>query len=1038
MKKIYSAKFYVFLLGLYLLPSIMPAQSICFDPASDNRYETGSFPAATCTADFNSDGKPDIAALRSGSVEILFGNGTTSGTFDPAVSYQHNLSAGAIETADFNNDTKADLILFGTHGPDDAALFINNGNGTFAPAIELSFGTNNGSGPYKSDMRMSDFDGDGKKDLVINDITLNRLYILKNNGNSTLTVTDTLLTGTRPNSLAVGDLNNDGRDEIAVAYGAGATSNDSMSYFMNNGSGLFGNRTSIYVSSIQFNQRELAIAKLDNGNSGDLLVDIGGLGVFLNNGSQVFTQQPSANLGGYSSQIVVADFNGDNKKDIASADYDNRRVCVALGNGNGTYQSMNAYSANGRDQHITFSDFDNDTRADFVTANNQLIGNITFLKGQADGSFGSYAMRTGERPTAIAAGLVNNDAYEDLVVVHNQGRKVATLLGNSDGTFQNTIYDTCWQGMSSMELGDFNNDLKLDVVAIGSTTNILSGNNTGHFAILGNIATGFAGGGDYSSAQGDFNHDNNLDLIITYVNQDSFSVLLGNGDYTFDAPVKYYAGDYPTETIASDISNDGNLDLLIASDQGNDVRIFIGNANGTFQTGVSYATGASPRAVVAADFNKDGFKDFAAANGNGNNITVYLATGVNTFSSSVTYPLIGTSISATEMTAAYIDADTIFDLLITDAQNNTVILLLGNSNGTFQNAQAFAVETSPQELVVADFNNDGANDFAAVNKESYNVTVVLNNNAYITTGGSPSFCIGDSVLLTASPGFSYEWSTGATTQSIYVNTTGSYSVSITNQSGSCTTVPPSVSITSQSAPNVLFNTDGNGTKCVSDGSINLAGVAGQPQGGTYSGNFVTNGLFNATASGAGQFVVTYSYSNGCGTDSESDTITIDNEVLASISLPNDTFCIGGGTLTLSDYSSPAGGNWGANNNVITEVNLSQVPSGTYQLHYAIVAGGCKDTAYATVEVLDCTGIEEQDESVLNVYPNPSSGSFIIQIENDQKFETMQLFDVNGRKVLQQNIEDLLTVAVNTQLPEGIYTLQLLSKQSVVRRQIAVN
>ncbi len=1036
MKKIYSIRLYLLLAGLYLLPSVMPAQSICFDPAADNRYETGSFPSASCTADFDNDGKPDVAVIRPGTVDVLMGNHTSTNTFDAKVSYSHNLSAGAIETADFNNDNKPDLVLFGTHGPDDVALLINNGNGTFAAAIEFSFGTNNGSGPYNNDLRMSDFDGDGKKDLVINDKNLNRLYILKNNGNSAFTVTDTLLTGASPNSLAVGDLNNDGRDEIAVAYGPGASSNDSMSYFMNNGSGLFGDRTSIYVSSLTFNQRELAIAKLDNGNSGDLLVDVGGLAVFLNNGSQVFNQQPSANLGGYSSQILVADFNGDSKKDIASADYDNGRVCVVLGNGNGTYQGMNAYSANGRALHIIFTDFDNDARGDFVTTNNQSIGNISFLKGQADGSFGSYALRTGERPTAIAVGLVNNDAYEDLVTVHNQGRRVATMLGNSDGTFQNTLYDSCWQNMSSMELGDFNNDLKLDVVAIGSTTNILSGNNSGHFAILGSIASGFAGGGDYSSAQGDFNHDNNLDLIITYVNQDSFSVLLGNGDYTFDAPVKYYAGDAPMETIASDMNNDGNLDLLTANDQGNDVRIYLGNANGTFQTGVPYATGASPRAVVVADFNKDGFKDFAAANGNSNNITVYLATALNTFSSSVTYPLIGTSISATEMAAAYIDADTIFDLLITDAQNNTVILLQGNSNGTFQNAQAFAVETSPQELVVADFNNDGANDFAAVNKESYNVTVVLNNNSYITTGGNPSFCVGDSVQLTASNGFSYEWSTGATTQSIYVSTTGSYSVSITNQSGSCTTVPPSVSVTSQSAPSVIFNTDNNGRKCVTDGSINLAGIGGQPQGGVYSGNFITNGLLNATAAGAGPHVVTYTYTNGCGSDSKSDTVFLDAEVLASINLPNDTFCNTGGTLTLSDYSSPAGGTWGANNNVITVINLAQVPANTYLMHYAIQAGGCRDTAYVTVEVLDCTGIEELDESIVSVYPNPNNGEFVISINNDQKFSMLSVFDSEGKRYLEQPLTDnQLSV---TELAKGIYTVVLQNNKDVVRKRIIVH
>lgn len=1036
MKNLYSATRSVLSVGLYLLPCLMTAQSLCFDPASDNRYETGSFPAATCTADFNTDGKPDIAALRPGSVEVLFGNNTSSNTFAPAVSYPHNLSAGAIQSADFNSDNKADIVVFGTHGPDDLALFINNGNGTFAAAIEFSFGTNNGSGLWNNDMRMSDFDGDGKKDLVINDKNLNRLYILKNNGNSTFTVTDTLITGSNPNSLAVGDLNNDGRDEIAVAYGSGSASNDSLSFFMNNASGLFGNRTSLHVSSVPGNIRRLAIARIDNGTSGDLLADkTGGVAVFLNNGSQVFTAQPAAALGAASSFLIVADFNGDTKNDIASADYDNNRVAVVLGNGNGTFQALNSYSANGRPLHLTYGDFDNDSRGDMVTANNQVPGNITFLKGQTDGSFGSYALRTGARPTAIATGFVNADAFEDLVVVHDQQKTLATMLGNGDGTFQNSLFDTCWWGMSSVELGDFNNDLKMDVVAVGTVTNILSGNNTGHFTILGSLSTGFTGGGKYSSAQGDFNHDNNLDLIVAYNNKDSFSVLLGNGDFTFDPPVKYYAGDLPMSTVTADMNNDGNMDLLIANELGNDVRIFAGNANGTFQPAVSYATGASPRNLVAADFNKDGFKDFAASNDNANSITVYLATALNTFSSSVTYPLVGTSISSTEMVAADMNSDTILDLLISDSQNNTVIMLLGSSNGTFQNAQAFSTDKNPNEIVVADFNNDGAIDFATVNKEAYNVTVVLNNSSYITTAGNPSFCIGDSVQLTASPGFSYAWNTGATTQSIYVSATGTYSVSITNQSGSCTTVPPSVSVSSQSAPSVTFNTDGNGRRCETDGNINLANIGGMPQGGVYSGSFVNNGIFNAAAAGGGAHVVTYSYTNGCGTDSESDTIFLDAEVLAAISLPDDTFCIGGGTLTLSGYGSPAGGLWGVNNIIITEVNLAQVPANTYNLHYAIVAGGCRDTAYVTVEVLDCTGVEELEASVMSIYPNPNHGHFVITISNDQKFNLIRLYDIMGKRQFEGPVTDKNIVLNN--LVAGTYVVELSNETAVARKQIVV-
>ena len=1037
MKKVYfnRTKTSAFLLLFGLFSALWcEAQSLCFDPAADNRYETSNAAYASAVADFNNDGDSDLVVVSTGSFDLLLGN--SDGTFQPRQVFSTGLSSVCIGAADFNNDNRPDVVTF-NQDADDVSLFINNGSGGFNNPISFQFGTASGTGLYISDMRLVDFNNDGKKDLVINDKDDDRVYILKNNGNSTFTVTDTLITGDNPNSLAVGDLNNDNRPDILVGYGYGTSSNDSISFFMNNGTGLFGNRSSLFILSFATNQRELAIDKINSDNFGDIIAhEVTELGIWLNNGSQVFTHQPTVFVGAYSTQIVTADFNGDNKKDLAVGDYNGQRVCVALGNGNGTFQNYVAYSAGGRCNHILLSDFDADGRADLISSNLQPDGNIAFLKGQTDGSFGSYSLRTGQRPSAIAVGLVNNDAFEDIVVVHDQQKTISTMLGNADGTFQNTIYDTAFWSMSSIELGDFNNDGKSDVVAVGPSTEILSGNNTGHFAQQGNILTGFAGGGDYSSAAGDFNHDTFLDLAVTYSNQDSASVLLGNGDFTFAPAVKYYAGDMPVFTLAYDMNADNNVDLLFANDQSNDVSIRLGNANGTFQGAVTFATGANPRTVCVGDFNGDGLKDFAAGNGNGNSMSVFLATSVMNFASPATYSL-GSNISPKDMVAARMNSDTILDILVVDQQNSQVLLLIGNGNGTFQNALSYGADKETYGMAVADFNNDGANDFAAVNRSTNNVTVVLNNNAFITASGTTNICTGQDVTLSASSGYSYLWSTGATTSSITVNTADVYTVSITNQSGTCTSVPPSVTVSVSSGPNVIFNTALSGPKCVTDGNINLASVAGQPQGGTYSGNFVSNGIFNASAAGVGAHVVTYSYTDGCGTDSESDTIFVDSEVLASINFPSDTFCDNVGQTLLAPYGLPAGGVWGVNNNVVTSVNPSQAGPGTYLLHYTIVAGGCRDTAYVNVEVITCTGIEEMSDMSFSVYPNPSNGNFVIDIQNDQKFSVLKITDLAGRYVFEQQLAGEKVITCSTSLSAGVYLVQLLSDNGSLSKRVMI-
>jgi hypothetical protein len=460
---------------------------------------------------------------------------------------------------------------------------------------------------------VGDVNGDGKLDLVVANTFDSTVSVLLN---TTAPAAVTLSfaahqdfgTGAEPRSVTVGDMNGDGKLDLAVANNSGNT------------------------LSVLLNTTAPGVA------------------------TPSFAAHQDFGTGAAPRSVTVGDVNGDGKLDLAVANYSGDTVSVLLnttapGAATPSFAAKQDFATGFNPRSVKMGDLNGDGKLDLVVANNGSATVSVLLNTTAPGAATpSFAAKqdfgTGSKPISVTVGDLNGDGKLDLVVANSFESSVSVLLnttapGAATPSFAAKQNFGTGGNPYSVTVGDLNGDGHLDLVVANLGDNTVSmllnttapGAATPSFAAKQDFGTG---GGPYSVTASDLNGDGHLDLAVANNFDDTVSVLLnttaaGAVTFSFAAKQDFGTGSTPFSVTVGDVNGDGKLDLAVANANSATVSVLLnttapGAVTPSFAAKQDFATGTAPFFVTVGDVNGDGKPDLIVANFGDDTVSVLLNT----------------------------------------------------------------------------------------------------------------------------------------------------------------------------------------------------------------------------------------------------------------------------------------------------------------------------------------------------------------------------------------------------------------------------
>lgn len=692
-----------------------------------NNLDVGGIGYSMTVGDFNNDGKQDIAALSQFMVVIFLGDGT--GNFSGGGSYSAGVEPYQIELGDFNNDGNPDLVVTNDLYPSTGkvSILLGDGTGHFSAPTQFSIGR----GPNY--VAVGDLNGDGKQDLAVSNPGANNISILLGNGVGGFGAAINHGAGDYPYSLAFGDFNGDGKQDLAVG------NSDDVSILFGNGMGDFGSGTSV--------QGSVAVVGDFNNDGKQDIAGSGGDGVLIlirQCASPTPTATPTATatptstgtpappvLGNYPSRTirlsadttVIPDSVPANASSIQVFTSTNFKGLLEGDSMTGIVRVTNAHPAGAYTVTVRAFNADGQTSTKMftLTVTQMALGCSVDLVG---GGFGVDL-----EPESVAVGDFNGDGHQDIVTANALSGNVSILWGNGAANFAPATDINVGEHPLSVAVGDVNGDGEQDLVTANSEGNnvaILLGDGAGGFSAPQYFDTGDT---PYSVAVGDFNGDGKKDLAVANADSNNVSILLGDGAGHFTSPTNFGAGVQPHSVAVGDFNSDNKQDLAVTNYGSNTVSILLGDGTGGFGAAANFNTGNGAHRLAVGDFNNDGKQDLAVSDlgaPSSNNVTILLGDGTGNFT-----PGGNTGVNFTPygLTVGDLNGDGKLDLVVAGVNQNlnssSVNILLGDGAGHFNLPSGISTGDGPRAVEVGDFNGDGRQDVAVTNIGVNTVSVYL-------------------------------------------------------------------------------------------------------------------------------------------------------------------------------------------------------------------------------------------------------------------------------------------------------------------------
>ncbi|CAF1296076.1 unnamed protein product [Adineta ricciae] len=698
-------------------------------------FVTGSNPSFIAVVDFDKDNRSDLVVTNDGknSVDILCDYSSKPSVRQTTYFVGRDSRPSSVVIHDFNKDGQLDALV-DNFNSDYVVIFNGIGKGKFIQGDVYPTGM--GSAPQY--MCLGDLNADNRTDMVVVNLGSNSLGIFFGNEDGTFQSMKSYSTGTQPWFAAVGDLDNDTYLDIVAVN----LLSSSISIFLNDGSGNF-SRQKTFSTGTASESTAVTIGDLSSDGYLDLAVTLAtppSIGVFLGVGNGSFGDMIiySADCGGFSFMVVFADLNRDRHLDIVITCPNEDRVFVFFGIGDGTFPSAIGFftGSNTFPYYVYINDFNNDQHLDIATTCST-ANELVIFYGDSTENFilaRRYSTGIGSGPYAITAADLNHDEHLEYVVTYWSSGYFAVLTEYDAAEFSKQFsYNT---GSAphpySLATGDFNDDNQADVVVANSDTdsiNILFGLNNGMFSTPTIYSTGTDSSPQYVIT-GDVDKDSRLDIISLNAKENTMSIIMNNGNGSFAQQKKYTTGSdsFPSSIVMGDLNNDNRSDFVIANKQSDSIGFFIGFDYTSFQNPFTYSleNARGPSAARVCDVNGDTYLDMVVLYQVSGLLGVFLGHGNGSFTLSTLHST-EPNVYPSEFAIADFNKDDHVDIAVIYFDSNVVSIFLGYGNGNFSNTITFSTETNtiPRSLTTGDVNNDDQVDIVTVNTYADTISIFL-------------------------------------------------------------------------------------------------------------------------------------------------------------------------------------------------------------------------------------------------------------------------------------------------------------------------